>query len=334
MNSMRILQINDINQVATAYAEDLSKRGHKAMVCQPDMRGGFASLPIKLAMMPVRLLGLRHILKNLDPLHFDVAHIHWASYGILGLLGRIPFIVHCRGTDVRYRLQHPFFRVILRLVFQKAATVLCSTPDLLPMVQSLRPDASFFPGPIDTEQFAPEAERGVRPWTILLFARLDRIKGCDITVQGIARFAQRHPQVHVKLLAWGTENIAYQQHYGNVFEFVPRVSPDMAQYLLQKADVIVGQVFLGAFGLSELQAMSCAKPVITSFNYENVYSTSPYFYQATTIQEVDAQLECIFQQQDMAQEVGVQARQWVIEHHGREALTDRLEHLYRAALVL
>jgi len=329
---MRILQINNMNRTAATYAEDLIKRGHTALVYEPDVRGGLAPLPLKLAMMPARLFALRHVLKKLDSAHFDVAHIHWASYGMLGLLGHIPFVVHCRGSDVRYRLHQPFFRALLRPIFRNAAAVLCSTPDLLSVVQSQRPDALFFPSPIDTTQFAPEVERTIRPWTILLFARLDHIKGCAIAVEGIARFAQRHPEVQVKLLEWGTEAALYKQRYGELFEFVPRIAPGVVQQLVQSSDVVVGQVFLGAFGLSELQAMSCAKPVVTSFIYKDTYATQPHFYQATTIEEVEQQLEDIFQQPASARETGIRARAWVIAEHGRQALTTRLESLYQTML--
>src|SRR5713101_7521593 len=102
---MRILQVNDINQVATIYAGELINRGHSVEVYEPSLRGGSAPLPIKLAAMPRRLLSLRYIVGSLNPNHFDIMHIHWASYGILGLVGRIPFIVHCHGSDVRYRLK-------------------------------------------------------------------------------------------------------------------------------------------------------------------------------------------------------------------------------------
>ncbi len=331
---MHILYINDVNGVAETFSEELIQRGHSTFLYKPNQDGGFASLPRKIVMIPKRLFDLRRAVKELRSSRFDLAHIHWASYSIVGLASRIPFIIECHGTDVRDRLKNPFFRVLLYFSFQRAAAVLCITPDILPIVQTIYPKARFFPGPIDTNFFVPQHEclNTPRPWTILLFARLDRVKGCETTVQGIVSFTKHHPEVHVKLLEWGPEKDFYKDLFGNMFEFIPRVAPCLVRSLLQSADVVVGQVFLGALGLSELQAMSCAKPVVASFNYDNTYTTPPPLCQATTAQEVDAQLEYLFQHPDEAKALGQLARQWVIEHHSNQALAKQLEYLYQTII--
>lgn len=329
---MRILYINNLNRVAETFGKDLVQRGHSVRVYEPSLTGGSAPLPLKLAMMPGRILDMRHIVGKLSSSHFDLIHIHWASYGVLGLASRVPFIVHCRGSDVRFRLKQPFFHSGLKFILRQSAMVLCSTPDLLPVIQSVRPDALFFPGPVDTEQFAPGENEQSRPWTLLLFARLEAIKGCEIAVQGIARFAERHPEVRVKLLDWGPETEKYKRCYGDRFEFVPFVTPELVQRLICSADVVVGQFFLGALGNSELQAMSCAKPVITSFRYEEAYPAPPPLCQATTAQKVDEHLEYVFQHPEAAAELGQSARSWVIKHHSRQFLAAKLETLYWSIL--
>jgi glycosyltransferase involved in cell wall biosynthesis len=332
---MRILYIRNINQVAEADGEDMVQHGHIAKVYEPKLVGSGASFPIKLSKMPERMLDLRHIIGDLHPDKFDLVHIHWASYGILGVTSRIPFIIECHGSDVRYRLQNPFFRSILTLLFNKAAMVLCITPDILQSVQSIRSDALFMPGPVDIHRFSPSEENyksSTRPWTILLFTRLDPIKGPEIATQGIANFARRHPEVHVQLLDWGPLREEYKKHYSTRFEFLPHVPPERVHYLLQSADVVVGQCLVGALGLAELQAMSCAKPVIASFCHEEAYPTLPPIYQAVTSQEVDEGLEYFYKHQDQGIELGLRARKWVIAHHSRQVRTDKLEKIYQSTL--
>src|SRR5258708_29514900 len=109
---MRILSIYNLNQVAGTYREDLMRRGHSVDIFEPNLDGAAASLPVKLSMMPKRVLNLRQVLGDLRPSHYDLVHIHWASYGILGLASQIPYIVECHGSDVRYRLQHPAHRFL------------------------------------------------------------------------------------------------------------------------------------------------------------------------------------------------------------------------------
>lgn len=332
---MRILYVRNINQVAQTYATELTRLNHQVKLYEPELTGDNAPLPVKIAMLPGRVLSLRHIVGELNPGHFDIAHIHWASYGILGLVSRIPFIVECHGTDVRHRLQELFFCSMLTSIFRRAATILCITPDLVSVVQSVRPDAMFFPGPVDTERFAP-AEEALphlsHPWTILLFTRLDPEKGPEIAAEGIMHFAQRHPGVRVQLLDWGLLKEEYKARYGKRFEFLPLVPPDQVRKLILSADVVVGQFALGILSFCELQAMSCAKPVICSFRYDVAYPAPPPLCRATTAEEIDEQLENLFQHPEIGMALGQKSREWVIQNHDYRILTARLEKLYQSIL--
>lgn len=330
---MRILHVNNMNQTAQVYGSALSRRGHSVTIYEPSLVGGLSPLPVKLAMMPWRMLDMRHVVGQLTPSHFDVVHIHWASYGVLGLVSRIPFVMDCRGDDVRDRLKQPFFRPMLTLILRRAAAVMCTTPDLLPVVQSVRPNALFFPAPIDTERFVPgESNHSClsRPWTVLLFARLDLNKGIDIATQGIARFVKHHPNVRVQLLDWGDLRGQYKQQYSGRFEFIPPVVQNEVEHLIRSADVVVGQFALGALGLSELQAMSCAKPVLCSFRYGEAYSTPPPLYHANTAEEIDERLEDLLQHPEEGVALGQKAREWVIKNHDHRILSAKLEALYQS----
>jgi glycosyltransferase involved in cell wall biosynthesis len=344
---MRILYVHNINHVAQTHSNDLTRRGHSVEVYEPSLIGADAPLPIKLTLMPARILDLRHVIGRLNPDYFDLVHIHWASYGVLGLISQIPFIVECHGADVLFRLQQPsfvhglgadvlyrlkrpLFHPLLTSIFLRAAAVMCITPDLLPIVQSIRPDAIFFPAPIDTERFAPRRDIQPQPWTILLFARLDPDKGVDIATQGIERFVLRHPDVRVRIIDYGSLRAKYKQRYGKRFEFIPRIAQEEVQHLIWSADVVVGQFALGALGLSELQAMSCAKPVIASFLYEGAYPSPPPLCQATAAEEVDEHLEYLFQHPEAAMALGQRAREWVSHYHDCRTLGSKLETLYQS----
>ncbi|GCF10079.1 glycosyltransferase [Dictyobacter arantiisoli] len=332
---MRILSVHNINNIASTYARELAQRGHTTAVYEPDQRGAGARLPIKVSLLPWRALTMARAASQFRARHFDLVHIHWASYGVFSTFSEIPVVIHCHGSDVRERLSHPLFGRVLTRTFAQAAAVLCITPDLLPVVRSVRPDAIFSPAPIDTAHFLPEqivAGRAARPWTILLFARLDPQKGSEVALAGIAKFTRHHPDVRVRLLDWGPLKEHYRQQYGGQYEFVPLVPPAQAQRLIVAADVIVGQFVLGSLGLAELQAMSCAKPVICSFRYRDAYPLPPPLCQAMTADEVEAQLEHLYQHPAQASILGQRARQWISSYHSSSALSDELELLYHALL--
>jgi glycosyltransferase involved in cell wall biosynthesis len=115
---------------------------------------------------------------------------------------------------------------------------------------------------------------------------------------------------------------------GHRFDFVSRVAPQAVPDLIAQADVVVGQLVVGALGLSELQAMSCAKPVIGLFRYPAAYSAPPPLCQADTADAVDAHLERLYEHPQESRALGEQARQWVRAHHDLDVLAERLEALY------
>lgn len=329
---MRILHIETINSVGRTYATALDARGHVSTVFEPSLVGAGATPVIKMAMMAQRMWDLRRLVGMLDQEHFDVMHIHWASYGVLGLASRIPFVVHCHGSDVRHRLESPLFRQVLAPILRRAASVLCISPDLVPIVQSVRPDALFFPGAIDTMHFVPAPDGPGRPWTILLLARLDPMKGSLVATRGIEQFVQRHPDVRVMVPDWGPLRGELRYRYGAQFEFVPPVPQAAVRELIWRADVVVGQFALGAIGLAELQAMSCAKPVIAAFRYPEAYPTPPPLRNAATAQEIDASLEHCYRHPKESAALSRAAREWVVHHHDSHALAARLEQHYESII--
>ena len=275
------------------------------------------------------------MLFGITPHQYDLAHIHWASYGILGLAGRIPYVVQCRGTDVRERLNSPAFRLVLSPVLRRAAAVLCITPDLMSVVRCVRPDALFLPAPVDVSQFSPH-QGGLppHPWTILLFTRLEPIKGVEVAIEGIVRFVVRHPEVRVQVINRGVLSADYHRRYGDRFEFLSWVAPEEVPELLLQADAVVGQFALGSLGLAELQAMSCARPVIGSFRYPSAYPRAPPLYQAAIAEEIDARISTIFQHPEEAQSDGRAGPRLGVDYHDYRALAKRLEALYNQCLGL
>lgn len=325
---MRVLHVETINRVAHTYASGLDRLGITSLFFEPSLAGAGRPLPLKLLYMPGRLLHLRHVIGRLRPDYCDVVHIHWASYGIVGLFSKVPVVVHCHGRDVDRRVSHWLGRASLRLSLRNASAVLCISPDLLEPARRIRPDAVLFPASIDTGLFAPSSETPPHPWTVLLFARLDPLKGSPVAVEALERVKRRHPEARILLLDYGILSREYQRRFAGLFEFVPQMPNEAIRQLIWQADVVVGQFFLGALGLSELQAMSCGKPVIAAYRYPTAYPEPPPLRHAETPDEVDAHLEALYRDPGAAGLLGERARAWVCEYHGRDVLARRLATLY------
>ncbi|HEX9069598.1 MAG TPA: glycosyltransferase family 4 protein [Ktedonobacterales bacterium] len=341
---MRILHVETLNQVAESYIRGLDRLGHTSTIFRPSLVGAGRPLPIKMALMPARVVDLGREARRLNAKHYDIMHINWATYGILGLASRVPFIVHCHGSDIRpyevypkgdelgYRTRPLRSQAILAHIFRRAAAVLVITPDLLPIARAMRPDAMFLPGPVDTHRFSPADDLTPHPFTVLHFARLAPEKGNPVALEGMMRFKARHPEVRLWAMDNGPLAAAFKGRYGEGIEFLTNPAPDHTHELLRQADVITGQFVLGALGLSELQGMSCAKPVIVSSTYPEAYATPPPLCHATSPDHVAAHLESLYRDRQAARLLGQQAREWVIAEHDVDRLALRLESLYRSVI--
>jgi glycosyltransferase involved in cell wall biosynthesis len=153
-----------------------------------------------------------------------------------------------------------------------------------------------------------------------------------VATQALASFLQRHRGIHVQLLDWGDLKEQYRQQYKDCFEFIPRCPPDKVEHLIRRADVIVGQFALGVLGVSELQAMSCAKPVVCSHRYAEAYPDAVPIRHADTAEEIEAHLEQLFQHPEEAADLGQKARTWVMRYHDHTMLSITLEKLYQSII--
>ena len=151
---MRFVQVNDIASVASELAVALRKRGHHVDLLYPKLHG--AGLPPlgKLAVSPLRFVDWMRLAWRLRRGNYDAVHIHYAYLGIVGLLARVPYVLHCHGDDVR-DVDRRVWAPLIRLALKRARHVYYSTPDLREALMRIRPDAEFLPNPIDIEQFHP-----------------------------------------------------------------------------------------------------------------------------------------------------------------------------------
>ena len=106
---MRIAEINDIASVASDLAAGLRARGHEVTLIRPRLVGGGLPWMVKPVVGPVRAVEWAQIIREVHEGHFDMVHIHYAYLGMLGVLGKFPYILHCHGSDVReITLRQPF----------------------------------------------------------------------------------------------------------------------------------------------------------------------------------------------------------------------------------
>lgn len=187
----------------------------------------------------------------------DVVHLHSASTFGHSRYAVRRFVLHCHGTDVRTAQYEPGLGPVIRAALDVAERVLYSTPDLAEHVLPRRPDASYFPVPIDMREL-PTWSRPERP-RIVFASRWESVKGLDRQLK-VARSlgAALRDGADLMGLDWGPA--AGDARAAGV-QLVPRL--DHAAYVrwLAGSTAVVGQA-AGILSASELEALGSGAPLL------------------------------------------------------------------------
>lgn len=318
---MRIAQVNDVASVAAEICAGLRARGHDVELLHPRLYGANLPAAIKPVVVPLRLIDWLRLAREIRAGGFDAVHIHYAYLGVVGLIGRFPYILHCHGDDVR-DLARPLRRPIIRAALKGAGHVFYSTPDLRALVEEVRPDGEFLPNPIDTDVFKC-AELDSDAIDVFIACSLSSNKGVANLLEACRLLAERRPRVRVTAIAGGE---ATRQ-----FDALPNVTLIAHQprfklpALMARHRVIVGQAHAGAVGMVELEGMASARPVVCWFNFDEAYSEAPPFVRAHGGEEIFEAISGLLDDPARAAEIGCRGREWVKRHHALERIAARVE---------
>lgn len=321
---MRIAEINDIASVASGLADGLTARGHEVTLIRPRLVGGALPWMIKPVVAPARAVEWAQIIREIHNGDFDIVHIHYAYLGMLGVLGKFPYILHCHGSDVREIT--PFTKPMIERALRSADKVYYATPDLAAYVLKRRADAEFLPNPVDSEEFRPLAPARESS-RVFICCSLTDIKGAPRLLDACRRLARQRPDIQVTAIAGG--------EYTDEFRLLPNVTliPHMPRRRLPEVigqhGVVMGQVLLGAAGMAELEAMACARPVISWYAYKKAYPEPAPFIRALDGYDIaEAVIRMVDNPADR-QALGEEGREWVQRYHSLERVA---EHVEAAAL--
>lgn len=324
---MRIAEINDVASVASEITSGLVRRGHEVELIHPRLYGAHLPDAIKPVVAPARLYDWANIVRRVRGRRFDLLHIHYAYLGMVGVLARKPYLLHCHGGDV-WGLT-PFTRPLAARALRSAAHVFYSTPNLAPYTHRYRPDAEFLPNPIDTALFAPTSAAGTQGGVYICCA-LDDFKGGRVLLEACRELCRTRPDIQVTVIGGGkyTPEFAALRNV-RVLPFQRR---EELPRLIGEHGIVIGQMALGAAGMAELEAMACGRPVIHRFDFDAAYPEAPPFVRATTGVEIAAQVVRLTENPALRDEFGEKGRAWVQRYHDLDAVAARVEEVALAVL--
>lgn len=259
------LRYGGAERVVQALAEDLTDRGHAAMVVATT-RGGPIGTALRHRGIPVQVLGLRsavdlrvpgqlrRVIERFGP---DVVHSHLAVADIAVTAARAPgrvCTVHNPGVELS-RFKRGLWRAVLpwfRIVTAVSETVRRALPVDARVVH---PSTISGDSPVLSRSEARRRLSLSEDAPVVLFVgRLSRVKGLDVLA---AAAETLEPHYRIVVVGEGPEHRALE---GTRLELVG--ARDDAADLMAAADVVVMPSRSEGFPQVPLQAMAAGVPVV------------------------------------------------------------------------
>ncbi|EEH63787.1 hypothetical protein HMPREF0044_0806 [Gleimia coleocanis DSM 15436] len=266
----------------------------------------------------------------------DIIHLHYATNGYYGW-GRKPFVLHLHGSDIRRDWQKPGLRQVITKSIREADAVLCATPDLLPWVRTLRPDAQWIPNPLPLEFFTP-ADVEVVAGKVVFATRLDETKSIDLLVGLAAFLVQAGIEVHG--LDWGS-GAARMAEVGVILHPLMPL-PEFAKFL-GSADFVIGQLQFPALSMTDYQALALGARLLCAASAEHVPAftvvadgeSADFSEGAAQMLPRDPQVLAEFVIGELASGPHSEQKQraqrdWVFKYHHPANVVAKLEAVYRS----
>jgi glycosyltransferase involved in cell wall biosynthesis len=211
----------------------------------------------------------------------DLVHLHFPNPmgDLTQLLGGsgIPFVLTYHADIIKQKLFLPIYRPVLNLLFKKARKIIFSAEENISgsLVNGWRDRCVVIPFGVEIEAFrlreeeeaAAAALRKELDGPMVLFVGAARYyKGLDILLRAMV-------QVEAQLVAAGrgTDNpsliqMARDLGVQNRVRFCGEISDSRLRILLHAADVFVLPSIdrCETFGIGQLEAMACSKPVVST----------------------------------------------------------------------
>ena len=320
---MRIFHINNVASVASTLAEEQTKLGHSVSLEVLTSPAANRSMGIKLILSPLRIISAIKLRHRIHAENTDIVHVHYMSSALWFIGIKAKLVVHAHGTDVRSDNKISINFWVNKLVCKFADLVFYSTPDLEPYIKQFTENGYFIPNPINVSRFSPEYRKPTGK--ILLLSALTKIKGADISLSALKVIQDQYPNITISTIKSGSL-MATAKAYG--FEMIDPVSRQNIANLINNHDIVIGQFKLGAFGVSELEAMACAKPVICYFIYPKFYSAPPPILNAHKSEDIVNQIEKCLNNSDRLILIGKSSREWVLKFHTVSIIVSQINGHY------
>lgn len=242
------------------------------------------------------------LVRKLRAVKADIIHIHWPhptavlAYLASGHQGRLVFTYH--SDIVRQKTLAVAFTPILRYALSKAAAIIVSSPNYIDSSEILsehRSKCRVIPFGVSVEHFNQYDQKKVRkirerygPRIVLGVGRMVYYKGFEHLVRAMARV-----NAHLLIIGQGPlrehlRQLAMELKVSDRVTFLSEVDDVRPYYHASDVFVLSSVMRSEAFGIVQLEAMACGKPVINTQLDSGVTFVSPHGVSGLTVPPADS----------------------------------------------
>lgn len=271
----------------------------------------------------------------------------------------VPFVCFVHGEELTLAETSRELRRLNRAVLREAAMVVANsrhTKKMLVERWNVVADriAVMHPG-VDTSRFIPAvrdaAVRARLGWTdrrvVLTVGALQKRKGQDMMIRALPAIRQRCPDVLYAIVGEGwerpyLESLVMDSSVDDLVQFRATPGDDELIECYQQCDLFalpnrqVGWDFEG-FGIVLLEAQACGKPVVAGRSGGTAETMNPSqtgeLIACETPDELAATVIRLLDAAQTREQLGAQAREWVVGHFDWRPLAEQARRLFSAGAV-
>lgn len=257
-----------------------------------------------------------HFGKTLLPYHIDLP--------ILKLLGK-KMVMNYWGSEVRLRsiarMNNPYYDMAehigddakkvksIKKVARYIKVAIVADYELESYVAPFFGKVAIVPQALKVTQFETSFPRPEKSVPLLLHAPSRKsLKGTDLIEKVIAHLKRR---------------------YRFDFLLVNGVKNEELREILKRADIVIDQLLLGAYGIASIEAMASGKPVLCYIR-DDLISKYPEDLPIVNANPdtIEEKIEMLLINPHMRRIIGEQSRRFVEKHHDSKVVAKRLIELY------
>jgi glycosyltransferase involved in cell wall biosynthesis len=321
----RIALVHDVAGVAAVQADLLRGAGHDVDQIALPAIGSSWKWPAKAIALPARFAAYLPAIIRLRRGKYDVIHIHWLSQGIVGVLAGRSFFAQAHGSDLHLNFNKPVYRWVNRSVLKRAGKVFYVTPNLLTYLKEFESKSLYLPNPVDTAETGRQLAPPSQVSKVLIFTRLDPIKGVDRIFAAVERMSRN---VEVTAFDWGSLAGEYVRKYRPWVTFVKPIPHADVGAFLSRFDLVIGQMVQGSLGLSEIEALAAGRPMITGLDWSLYPHDPPPIIAASDEEGILDAVERLRKAPEELAQLSRNGRDWAIRNHSFSHHLKLLEAAY------